>query len=155
MNLKQNLLLVVMSVAAASCVYTQEAVPHNDCQVITLTAPQGQTKTTLGETAGTKVPVYWSSGDRINVNGVTSSPLNVEDGRKLSTADFRLNNVALPYTVIYPAEIWSGADPEGRLVLDIPVSQEYVSGSFAQGADVLFGTSAQEGAVVMKHLLVR
>lgn len=152
MNLKQNLLLVVMSVAAASCVYTQEAVPHNDCQVITLTAPQGQTKTTLGETAGTKVPVYWSSGDRINVNGVTSSPLNVEDGRKLSTADFRLNNVALPYTVIYPAEIWSGADPEGRLVLDIPVSQEYVSGSFAQGADVLFGTSAQEGAVVMKHL---
>lgn len=152
MNLKQNILFVVLSMTLASCVQTQEAVSYHDGQVVTLTAPDGQTKTMLGDVDGYKVPVYWSQGDRINVNGVTSSPLNVGDGQRLSKAEFLLNNVALPYTVIYPAEIYSGLNQEGKLVLEIPQQQDYVPGSFAQGADILFGTSSEEGPVVMNHL---
>ncbi len=152
MNLKHNLLLVIMSVAITSCVQTQEVVPIQEQQVITLTAPQGQTKTILGAPAGAKVPVYWTSGDRINVNGSMSSPLIVEDGQLLSKAEFRLNNVSLPYAVLYPGEIYSGSDDSGRVLVDIPQQQEYVSGSFASGADILWGTSSQEGEVVMNHV---
>ena len=152
MNLKLTIPSVFLAVMAVSCVQSHEMDSSRQENVITLTASQGHTRTVLGETAGDKVPVYWSSGDRINVNGIVSSPLVIGDGQKVSKADFKVSNVALPYTVVYPAEAYSGTEENGTVLLTIPQSQKYVPGSFASGADILFGTSVTEGEVVMEHL---
>lgn len=152
MNLKLTIPSVLLAAMVISCVQPHEVDTCKEENVITLTASQGQTKTVLGEPAGDKVPVYWSSGDRINVNGTVSSPLIIGDGQKVSKADFKVSNVALPYSVVYPAEAYSGADENGMIQLTIPQTQKYVPGSFASGADILFGTAVAEGEVQMNHL---
>ena len=152
MNLKLTIPSVLLAAMVISCVQPHEVDTCKEENVITLTASQGQTKTVLGEPAGDKVPVYWSSGDRINVNGTVSSPLIIGDGQKVSKADFKVSNVALPYSVVYPAEAYSGADENGMIRLTIPQTQKYVPGSFASGADILFGTSETQADVVMEHL---
>lgn len=152
MDLKRKILFLTFALAV-SCVQTPEVLPSQDGGgTVILTAPQGTTKTTLGTPSAGVVPVYWTSGDRINVNGTVSSPLFVEDGQKLTRAEFKLNNVSLPYSVVYPAEIYSGKDENGMLLVDVPSRQEYVPGSFGNGADLLFGTSVDEGTVIMEHL---
>ncbi len=152
MDLKRKTLFLTLALAV-SCVQTPEVMPSQDGGgTVILTAPQGTTKTVLGAPSAGVVPVYWTSGDRINVNGTVSSPLYVEDGQRLTRAEFKLNNVSLPYSVVYPAEIYSGKDENGMLLVDIPSRQEYVPGSFGNGADILFGTSVDDGTVIMEHL---
>ena len=153
MKLKPTVLFVLLSVLAVSCVQQPEDYTSDwGGQIITLTTSDGQTRTSLGEPLGDKVPVYWTSGDRINVNGTVSSPLSVVDGQKVSRAEFKVNNVSLPYTIVYPAESYRGTDEYGKIELVIPQTQMYVPGSFAPGADMLFGTSLSENEVVMEHL---
>ena len=152
MNLKLTIPSVLLSAMAFSCAQPHEMESRSSETVITLTASQSQTRTVLGEPVGDKVPVYWVSGDRINVNGTVSSPLILGDGQKVAKADFKVNNVALPYTVIYPADAYCGVDDEGMIELSVPQTQAYVPGSFASGADILFGTAVAEGEVKMEHL---
>lgn len=152
MNLKLTVSSVLLAALAISCVQPQEVELCRQESVIRLTASEGQTRTVLGEPVGNKVPVYWSSGDRINVNGTVSSPLIVGDGQKVSKADFKVSNVTLPYTVVYPAESYCCTDENGMVQIQIPGSQKYVPGSFASGADILFGTATTEGEVVMEHV---
>ena len=152
MNLKLTIPSVLFAAMAISCVQPREMDSCMHENLITLTASEGQTKTVLGEPVGNKVPVYWSSGDRINVNGTVSSPLVIGEGQKVNKADFKVSNVTLPYTVVYPAESYCGTDENGMIQLSIPQSQKYVSGSFASGSDILFGTSVSEGDVVMEHI---
>lgn len=55
--------------------------------------------------------ITWAAGDEVVVNGVLSSALADEDAGK-STASFELKEVAHPYTVLYPRDLYTTS---GRL----------------------------------------
>ena len=67
--------------------------PHDDASALHVGISCVQTKTWLDyQAGGSPLKVYWSDGDKINVNGISSLSLSVEDGTKTSLADF--NNSA-------------------------------------------------------------
>ncbi len=75
--------------------------------VITVSTPQ--TKTSFGELDGTKRPVYWASGDKIAVNGVTSAAVPA-DAVGTASAEFTFEGVLeTPYKIVYPSTIWKDA----------------------------------------------
>lgn len=55
--------------------------------------------------------ITWAAGDEVVVNGVLSSAVAAEDAGK-STASFDLKEVAYPYTVLYPRDLYTTS---GRL----------------------------------------
>ena len=108
-----------------------------------------QTRTWLdseGSKDNTTKTVYWSDGDRINVNGQVSSPVSVQEGEKVSEADFQLRGVEGPYNVVYPHDIVSDKtyDEAGRITISLPSSQRYDATTFASGAAVMYGYSESE-----------
>ena len=157
--MKLNKLLFVLLPLAlfAACDKTAEtAVPAGDGATklkagITATF----TRTWLdSESGGTALRVYWSDGDRVNVNGQNSAPISVADGQKASDAEFLLRSVIPPYNVIYPAGIvTSDTYVEGAIDITIPTTQDYVPGSFGNGAAILYGYAATDEAPVAMHNL--
>ena len=149
MNMRINTFIAVLLSAAlpAGCVKTVETpVPEPGGQVslragITAVC----TRTWLDSSSGAAVlPVYWSDGDRINVNGQNSAPLELS-GESGQEAEFLLRSVIPPYNVIYPAEIVSSDTyVDGAIDITIPSSQDYVAGSFGNGAAILYGYSEDE-----------
>ena len=109
------------------------------------------TKTHLRETDG-RFPVYWTSGDRVLVNGVVSAPLDMGSDVSVSEATFKVNNVEPPYKVLYPESVYAGMDEKGY-VLNLPPDQFWAKGSFSEGSDLLWGESTEEGAPVTMHHL--
>ena len=111
---------------------TKEVATNDNKVVIDLSADA--TRTSLGDkNADSAYPVLWSAGDKIAVNGIASEPLAAEyDGK--THAQFTVTGVAAPYNVLYPAEV---LQPDGSV--KISEIQEYVAGSFAQGAAVMAG----------------
>ena len=158
-NMKLNKLLFVLLPLAllASCDKAAEtAVPSGD-GATTLKAGITATFTRTwldSESGGTALRVYWSDGDRVNVNGQNSAPISVGDGQKVSDAEFLLRSVIPPYNVIYPAGIvTSDTYVDGAIPISIPTRQDYVSGSFGNGAAALYGYAAtDEAPVSMKNL---
>lgn len=112
---------------------TKEVATNDNKVVIDLSADA--TRTSLGDkNPDSTYPVLWSAGDKIAVNGIVSEPLAAEyDGR--THAQFTVTGVTAPYNVIYPAEVLQS---DGKTV-KISEIQEYVAGSFAQGAAVMAG----------------
>ena len=114
-----------------------------------------QTKTWLDtESGGSPIRVYWSDGDRINVNGQVSSPLQVAPGKKVSSdAEFHLRSVDAPYRVIYPASAVrdEAYAADGTIGISIPSQQAWTEGGFAVGAAPLYGY-ADGGSVTLHNL---
>ena len=109
----------------------------------TLTISLEESRTQLGEKADGVYPLYWSAGDQISVNGVTSAAL-AEDGSAYATfvLEGTLNH---PYSVVYPA---STANE-----VTFPAIQSYVAGTFAAGAAPMYGYAEAEGSAIwMNHL---
>ncbi len=103
-------------------------------------------RTSLGGLNDGKYSVLWSAGDKLAVNGVTSSA--VADAQVGTTyATFTVEGVEAPYNVLYPAE---ALNADGNSVT-IATEQAYTPGSFANGNAVLVGYS-ENGAVNAKHL---
>lgn len=121
-------------------------------QLSTCTAHQ--TKTWLDFSAGTSpLPVYWSNGDRVNVNGVASSPISVEQGQRLSNVEFKVRNIEPPYTIFYPAESFESLGDDGVVSFNIPATQEYSPDSFGCGAAMLYGyAESSEEPVELQNL---
>ena len=108
-----------------------------------------QTKTWLDSEGSQDNPVkkvYWSDGDRINVNGQASTPVSVPENTKVSDADFHLRSVDGPYNVIYPHDIVmdEAYDSEGNITISLSTSQTYHPTSFSSGAAVMYGYSENE-----------
>ena len=62
-----------------------------------------ESRTQLGEKAGTLYPLLWSEGDAISVNGVASTALTAQQAGA-SAATFTIDGtVAAPYCIAYPA----------------------------------------------------
>ena len=99
-----------------------------------------------GAGTGTVIPVYWSDGDRINVNGSNSDPLRVGNDEKRIDAEFTVRNVTAPFYILYPAGIYmNAADESGRLVtVELPAEQHYSPTSFGEGTAILYGSAEME-----------
>ena len=63
-----------------------------------------ESRTQLGEKSGDLYPLYWSEGDAIAINGVTSTALGAEfDGYATANFNFADATLARPYNIVYPA----------------------------------------------------
>ena len=109
----------------------------------TLTISLEESRTQLGEKAGDAYPLYWSAGDQISVNGTISSALSV--GGNVSASFTFDGTLGYPYNVLYPA------NAEGKVVF--PASQEYVAGTFANGAVPMYGYATSAGETIQMNYL--
>lgn len=139
----------VLLIAAVSCSKAGEMAEEGSAISLKVSTPQ-QVKTWLDtETGGSPIPVFWSDGDAINVNGQKSAPLTVGEGEKVSSADFSLRNAQAPFYVIYPASDVTGTSYEsGSIEITLPSQQEYCPTTFGKGAAVLFGYAQDDQAPV-------
>ena len=128
--------------------------PHDDASALHVAISCIQTKTWLDyQAGGSPLKVYWSDGDKINVNGVSSLSLSVEAASKTSMADFHIYGVETPYKVIYPASIVTELvyDEEGYINVELPSSQAYHPTSFAEGSAIMCGYS-EDANVTLSNL---
>lgn len=150
--------LALLALIPASCTKTDSAKrTETEAAPVTLTlkAPSSPVSRTWIDSGvgGSTLPVYWSAGDRIAVNGVVSSPLSIEEGAKVSSAEFQLRNISAPYSAVYPHSAYCGTDDAGNIILQIPASQAWKEGSFAEGSALLYGYSENDASPLqMKNL---
>ena len=122
---------------------------------ISATLVSVQSKTWLDyASGGSPLKVYWSDGDKLNVNGQTSLPLSIAAGEKISDADFLLSNIQAPYRAIYPsyAVTEEGYAEDGSIAIQLPAVQKYLPSSFANGAAIMYGYSESEDGVTLQNL---
>ena len=101
-----------------------------------------QTKTHLGEKEGNVYPNYWSAGDAISVNGVTSEAL-ADDSPYVGTdrAEFSVTMISeSPYFLAYPASAVSNYN-SGSATLDLPATQACSSTTYDPSAFIMTGSS--------------
>lgn len=123
---------------AAGC--AKEMVPSGNELVTELTAGVAPTKTVLD---GSKV--YWTSGDQINVNGVTSDELAID--APSATATFTFNGVLdTPYKAVFPASIYKNEN-----TVTMPSVQEYCETSFHSQASPMLAHREDNGNLVFSH----
>lgn len=123
---------------------------HEDAHVIvgnenilTIQIGNCMTKTFIdGSSSAGTIPVWWSVGDVINVNGQKSAEYDGPGGKM--QADFKINNVFAPYKMIYPHSYYKAENEEGEITIEIPSTQNYTPNSFAVGAMVMYGYSDNE-----------
>lgn len=104
-------------------------------------------RTTLGPSSEGKRKVYWSDGDQLALNGVSSDPL---DGvsPEISKATFSFPGVlSTPYNLLYPASFYKNAT-----TITLPVSQVFASGTIATSTEPLAGYTATGDDVTLNHL---
>lgn len=93
-----------------------------------------------------KHKVYWSNGDQIAVNGVSSEPLS-EIPEYSQTADFNFDAVlSTPYSIVYPASIYADATH-----VALPAIQDYRAGGFAEGMYPMAGCSADGQGITLGY----
>ena len=152
--MKKYLYLLFLSLPLVSgCSLSETDQPAQSPVTLGVSTGTVSTKTWLdGNNEAALLPVYWSDGDRISVNGNTSLPVSLPEGEAVSRANFTVRGVSAPYSVVYPADIcskdWTG---EGAVAITIPAVQEYSSSSFGNGAAILYAYSENEN-IQLKNL---
>lgn len=147
MKIKTVTTILLTTLLCCSCNVEEPAGKPNDgASALHVGISCIQSKTWLdyaNKVAGQPIKVYWSDGDKINVNGISSLSLSVEEGSKTTVADFSLYGVEAPYNVIYPASIVTELiyDEEGYISVELPSSQAYHPTSFAEGSAIMCGYS--------------
>ena len=103
-----------------------------------------ESRTQLGEKAGEVYPLYWSAGDQISVNGVTSAAL-AEGGNAAATFVLE-GTLNYPYSVVYPAAATNQ--------VTFLANQTYTPGTFCAGAAPMYGYAADaNSAIQLQHLV--
>ena len=110
----------------------------------TVTLSLEESRTQLGEKAGEVYPLYWSAGDQISVNGVTSAAL-AEGGSAAATFVLE-GTLNYPYSVVYPAAATNQ--------VTFLANQTYTPGTFCAGAAPMYGYAADaNSAIQLQHLV--
>ena len=124
-------------------------VQHNgDGTTITITLPES--RTSLGEKEGTTYPVYWSEGDRIAINGVSSQDVSINADDRSKATFFIDESVKYPYSITYP---YTSTTTASSPKVVVPTVQNYTEGSFESGSTPMCGYLAeQSNRVTLKHL---
>ena len=101
------------------------------------------TKTHLGELSGEQYPLYWSEGDVISVNGISSTSIAISNDATVAEFTFD-GNLGDTYQVAYPAA------NAGEVVF--AAEQNYVAGTFDNGAAAMYGYGVGDLGLKLKHL---
>ena len=110
----------------------------------TVTLSLEESRTQLGEKADEVYPLYWSAGDQISVNGVTSAAL--AEGGSASATFVLEGTLNHPYSVVYPASTESK--------VTFLAEQTYTPGTFCAGAAPMYGYAEDaNSAVQLQHLV--
>ena len=144
-------IIPVCCVALASCSEAnpdkvESEIPSDGGTVLTAVIGT-DTKTMLGDKVGKEYPILWTVGDKINVNGESSSDAVIKDGFKQASFTFG-KEMSAPYSAVYPASAYKA---EG--VITIPSTQSYVAGSFDPASSVMCSYSEGETTLRFHHLM--
>lgn len=121
---------------------------NGDGTTITITLPES--RTSLGEKEGTTYPVYWSDGDRIAINGVSSQDVSINADDRSKATFFIDESVKYPYSITYP---YTSTTTASSPKVVVPTVQNYTEGSFESGSTPMCGYMAeQSNRVTLKHL---
>ena len=114
-----------------------------------LTLSISGSRTSLGEKVGDTYPTYWSEEDKIAVNGIVSSSVQI-DANEPSVATFSFSsNISFPYNITYPyCEATSAEQP----IVVLPTEQNYTEGSFSNGSAPMCGYATDGNNIAIKHL---
>lgn len=97
-------------------------------------------RTALGDKVDTSYPNYWSAGDVISVNGITSLEVASEYvGTNKATFEMK-SAVAAPYYFAYPAAAISGYN-NGSATVSLPEKQQWLSTTYDPSAFLMMGTA--------------
>ncbi len=128
---------------------------NGDNQVAMTTITVGinnATRVHLGDENDSYMPLYWSEGDVMEINGsaLKSNPIAAEYNGKVSAVIEVPEDATFPMTLIYP-------ESAGKNTADyfyIPTEQEYDPTKLANGNAIMMGyvASADDNNAVMKHL---
>ena len=105
-----------------------------------LSVQNSNVRTALGDKVGTSYPNYWSAGDVISVNGITSLEVASEYVGDNKAAFEMASAVAAPYYFAYPAAAISGYS-NGSATVTLPEKQQWLSTTYDPSAFVMMGTA--------------
>ncbi len=144
-NLAKIFMAVVLLAGITSCVQdtTVDGGIFQPTTELTISVEDAN-RTALGaKTDEGTYPVYWSTGDKISVNGVASKPLaEIEEGAVKGLFQIE-GTIDSPYKASYPATTEAGQ------VL-FAAAQSYKEGTFSEGAAAMYGES-ETMTIEMKH----
>ena len=110
------------------------------------------TRVHLGDENDSYMPLYWSEGDVMEVNGsaTATEPITAEFNGKASAVISVPEDATFPMTLIYPESAGKNT-PE---YFYIPTEQAYNPTKLANGNAIMFGyvTSADDNDAMMKHM---
>ena len=133
--------LLVAGCAKENLVDPQEPVgPQAGSTVLTANVAL-TTKTVLQN----DVKVLWTNGDKINVNGVESAALELEEAVESATFNFE-TVLTTPYKAVFPASIY-----KNETTVTLPAYQTYKSGSFSATASPMAAVS-EDASLQFNHL---
>ena len=145
--MRRFLLLSTLLLLAAGCDnYIKEVAQEEGQTVLNVSLPEGA-RTHMGPSVEGTRRVFWSDGDQMALNGVTSAPLS-GIGEEASSAVFSFSGVINPpYNLLYPASFY---DDAGHITL--PEQQTYAAGSFADATAPLAGYAESAADISLGHL---
>ena len=135
-------IVMVASLLVAGCAkenLVEPNVPQGGVTV--LTADVAATKTVLQDDQ----KVLWTNGDKINVNGVESAALELEEAAASATFTFE-GVLESPYKAVFPASIYKDA-----ATVTLPAYQTYKEGSFSASASPMAAVS-ETSSLKFSHL---
>ena len=125
-----------------SCAQEKNLEPEAVAETVRFEVNISETKTHLGDKVGSAYPNYWSAGDAISVNGVTSEGL-AADSPYVGTnkAEFSVTlSSGSPYYFAYPATYLSNYS-NGTATITLPATQACSSTTYDPSAFIMTGTS--------------
>ncbi len=135
-------IVMVASLLVAGCAkenLVEPDVPQGGVTV--LTADVAATKTVLQDDQ----KVLWTNGDKINVNGVESAALELEEAAASATFTFE-GVLDSPYKAVFPASIY-----KDETTVTLPAYQTYKEGSFSASASPMAAVS-ETSSLKFSHL---
>lgn len=136
-------LATIATLLFAGCVneaLNDSAASKNDVTVLIAGTPT--TKTMLQDDQ----KVLWTNGDVINVNGVESNALELDNPS--ATVEFTIPEVLeKPYSAVFPASIYKDAE-----TVTLPAEQVYAEATFAANASPMAAYQEKGNELKFKHL---
>lgn len=142
--MKKIFFAIVSTLLVAGCAkenLVEQMGPQDGVTVLTAGTPS--TKTVLQNDQ----KVLWTNGDKINVNGVESNALAIEEDA-VETATFTIpGTLSNPYKALFPASIYKDAQ-----TVTLPAVQAYAENSFGATAAPMAAYQANGNNLSFKHL---
>lgn len=121
-----NIIIALTTLIALGCSNGDNISRYSTADNSVVTLGLEPCRTIIGESIDGKRSLYWSSGDRISINGEVSNEAQIV-GEKASVATFTFaNEIGYPRNILYPAAFYTSATS-----VTLPRIQEFGEGAIA------------------------